>query len=116
MGGAQMSGEAAGSVSLSSAAPVATVALYGEIDLATVGQVDQCVNEALGDPRTEQLVLDLAACTYMDSSGLHALLRTNRRCEESGRRLTIRGASGIVRRVIELSELDGELPLEPPAP
>jgi anti-sigma B factor antagonist len=109
-----MSGEAAGSASLSSAARVATVALHGEIDLATVGQVDQCVNEALADPRTEQLVLDLAACTYMDSSGLHALVRTNRRCEELGRRLTIRGATGIVRRVIDLSSLDAELPLEAP--
>jgi anti-anti-sigma factor len=103
--------EASGHVSLSTEGHTARVAFQGEIDLAMVDDVDRCVGAALAQPGVDALVVDLAACTYLDSSGLRALLRAHRETQRAELPLSITGVQGIVRRVIELTHLDGELPL-----
>jgi anti-anti-sigma factor len=59
---------------------IAVVVVRGEIDLVTVPRFAAVVEEAIldhGMPRP--LLVDLEACTFMDSSGLAILLRAHDR-------------------------------------
>jgi len=107
-----MRAETNGHVSLSTDSGTATVALHGEIDLANVTQVDRCVSQGLAQRAVRLLVIDLAACTYLDSTGLGALVRAYERSQRGGCGFTVKHANGVTRRVIEATELDRVLPVE----
>jgi anti-sigma B factor antagonist len=94
---------------------VATVAVSGELDLATAPRLSAAVAEH-GDARV--LVLDMTATTFIDSTGVRALLQAHRRSAGSGSRLVVVAGDGTVRRVLELCELDGRLTIvsDHPAP
>ncbi len=87
------------------------VALSGEIDEDTSGalllRLPQIAAGSTGD-----VVLDMDMVSFIDSSGLRALLDLRRRMTSEGRRLLVRNASGPVRRLLELSGMDGLLSLE----
>jgi anti-sigma B factor antagonist len=87
-----------------------TVAVTGEIDLATAPQLREAVETAFSFGAPEVLV-DLAGTTFMDSSGLHVLIDAARRAAEQGRTLTIDCPPGNVRRVIDLAGVAELLPL-----
>ena len=78
---------------------VDTLRIGGEIDLATVGQLE----DALGRLRARRLVIDLREVGFMDSSGLHALLRVREAQGDDGQtRLLIR-RSGPVGLLLEMA-------------
>ncbi len=52
------------------------------------------------------IVLDLARCTYCDSSGLSVLLVGNRLCRNAGGIFVLRNISTQVERLINISHLD----------
>ena len=87
------------------------VNVYGELDLATVGDFDAALDRAFesGSPR---IVIDLAELASIDSTGLRSLVLFNERCEEAGRELTIRRGSRRVQRAFEATSLEERLPLE----
>src|SRR5262249_45921175 len=64
-------------------------------------------------PERLPLIVDLHGLEFMDSSGLAALLELRARARQVGWEVTIRGAHG---RVRELLERTGTLPLAPPTP
>jgi len=71
----------------------------GEIDLATAPQLR---NELLRHLVTaERLWLDLTGVTFMDSSGLHVLIASQRRADLLGAHLVIARASTAVDRVLD---------------
>ena len=78
------------------------ITLAGEIDITNAdrvrGQADRCLNE----PEVVDVVVDLEAVTFIDSSGLHALLFSRRRADELGKTFRIRNHHGHVARVIDL--------------
>jgi anti-anti-sigma factor len=76
------------------------LALSGELDLSTVGPLNAAVQDAV-ERKPDALIFDLAGLTFMDSSGIAALLRA----VGSVNTVQVRNPSGIVRRVIELSGL-----------
>ena len=94
---------------------VATVVVSGELDLATAPRLSDAVAEH-GDAKL--LVLDMTATTFIDSTGVRALLHADRRGLGSGSRLVVVAGDGAVRRVLELCELDGRLTIvsDRPAP
>ena len=94
---------------------VATVLVSGELDLATAPQLSAAVAEH-GDAK--MLVLDMTATTFIDSTGVRALLEAHHRSAGSGSRLLVVAGDGAVRRVLELCELDGRLTIvsDHPAP
>jgi anti-sigma B factor antagonist len=94
---------------------VATVVVSGELDLATVPRLSAAVAEH-GDAKV--LVLDMTATTFIDSTGVRALLQAHRRSARSGSRLVVVAGDGAVRRVLELCELDDRLTIvsDHPAP
>jgi anti-anti-sigma factor len=52
-----------------------------------------------------QVVVDLQRLTFVDSTGLSVLLSARRALLDVGGTMTIRGASGLVRRVFQAAEL-----------
>jgi anti-sigma B factor antagonist len=94
------------------------VTVSGEIDMATGEALGEVVDRAIDETTVEPVLLDLAGCTFMDSTGLAELLRVGRRLKEQGRPLRICRMRGPVRHVFELTglgksgifELSDELP------
>ena len=87
----------------------AHLTLRGELDLATAPELEQLVNESLD--AGNEVVVDLRALEFMDSSGIRVLVAAHARAARVGARLFIvRAASGsAVAKIVEVSGLDGEL-------
>jgi anti-sigma B factor antagonist len=66
---------------------VTTVTVTGEVDLFAAPKFAAALGQASAHPCP--VLVDLMACTFFDSGGLHALLRAHREAEVSGRRITI---------------------------
>ena len=87
------------------------IQLEGELDVASC--VDAAATtEALLSQWHGAVIVDLAAVTFTDSTGLNFLAGLNRRVTGSGERFVVRDPSPIVRRLIDVSGLDQCLPLE----
>jgi anti-sigma B factor antagonist len=89
---------------------VELLVLAGEFDLAALPEFD----EALATIEAESpavLVIDLNGLLFMDSSGLRALVTADERARAAGRRLAIVPGPPPVRRVFEITQLDGRLDL-----
>jgi anti-anti-sigma factor len=84
--------------------------LAGEFDLAALPQFEDAIAAAeAGAPAA--IVIDLSGLTFMDSSGLRALVTGDERARNAGRRLAIVPGPPPVRRVFEITQLDGKLDL-----
>jgi anti-sigma B factor antagonist len=89
---------------------VATLELAGEFDLAGVPKFEADLGE-LEAAGADVLVVDLSGLEFMDSSGLRALVMADQRARKAGRRLAIVPGPPAVRRVFEITQLDGRLDL-----
>jgi anti-sigma B factor antagonist len=89
---------------------VAVVALNGEFDLAGVERFDAELRR-LEAESPGVLVVDLTELQFMDSSGLRALVMADHRARRAQRRLAIVPGPPAVRRVFEITQLDGRLDL-----
>jgi anti-sigma B factor antagonist len=89
---------------------VAQVVLAGEFDLAAVPQFEDAI-AGVEAGRPAAIVIDLSALTFMDSSGLRALVTADDRAGTAGRRLAIVPGPPAVRRVFEITQLDSKLDL-----
>lgn len=78
------------------------VSLHGQLDLANAGQVRDAVIRVAGST----VVVDLTDLRFLDSSGIAALLSARKQILQSGNGFELRGASGIVRRVLEVTGLE----------
>ena len=91
--------------------------LRGELDLATAPELEQLVNERID--AGDEVVVDLRALEFMDSSGIRVLVAAHTRAGRAGTRLVVVRAAGssAVAKIVEVSGLDGELNLvdDPPA-
>ncbi len=86
------------------------IALAGELDFGTVGQVQQRLAELRdGD---EAAVLDLDGLTFMDSTGIRLVLTA---CEDAGRSgwsFRVTRGSARVRHVLEAAQVIDRLPYD----
>ena len=87
--------------------PVATVALEGELDIATAPRFEQAL--ARLEPGYETLVVDLSSCAFFASSGITILLGQNDRAEREGFALLFVKAPPQVQRMFALAGLDERL-------
>jgi anti-anti-sigma factor len=85
------------------------LAAAGEVDADTADQLVQAVENILSADRHRMVVVDLTSVTFLDSSGIRALLTARRIAGEHGAALTVTGVHGIVRRVLTLTGLLGLL-------
>jgi anti-sigma B factor antagonist len=88
------------------------VRVRGEVDLASASRLQECADAAIARAGPDGVLLDLAECTFMDASGLRALVAAMHGADEHHRKLRITGAHGAVLRVIQLTDLDGILPID----
>jgi anti-sigma B factor antagonist len=86
------------------------ITVEGELDLATVPDLEEALRKAEGTDSAE-LVLDLEGLTFIDSTGIRALLMAAKRDRDNGERLRIRPGKGQVERVLKLTRADELLPL-----
>lgn len=78
------------------------------MDLATVDELRQAIDSVFDD-QSEGLVVDLTGSSFMDSTGLKALVMSNRKFSESGRSFALAVARGPIARLLELSGVDGTI-------
>jgi anti-anti-sigma factor len=86
------------------------IAPRGELDMATVGAVEQELRRAR-DAGAAKLVLNLSGLSFMDSTGLHLVARWSDDASRDGFEFALDQASPAVQRVFELSGMNGQLPL-----
>jgi anti-anti-sigma factor len=79
-----------------------TFELHGDLDMATAPSLLVAVAPALVDPG--DLIFDLANLSFMDSSGIRAMVRIAGSLSGS---LLLIGPQPIVKRVLEISAVDG---------
>ena len=86
--------------------------LSGELDLATAGEFAVAVDNAMtgGPPR---IAIDAARLTFIDSSGINALVRAHRRATAESVGLVVRAPESRVRTVLEITGIDAVLAIEP---
>ena len=95
-------------------ADAVTMWLSGEFDMAGCEDFETAVRALNGD-RLRELTIDLGELTFIDSSGIRALLESKRLAEEEGLMLLVRvPEDGQVRQVLELTGIvrvfDGTAP------
>jgi anti-sigma B factor antagonist len=86
---------------------VAWIHLAGELDIGTTPRLQDALREA--GLQARRIVLDLRELTFMDSSGIHAIVDASRRGGPTrGRLVIVRGPSA-VNRLFELTGLSDAL-------
>jgi anti-sigma B factor antagonist len=90
------------------------VAPRGELDMATVPQLDQELERHVRGEPGVTLVLDLRALTFMDSSGLHLTARWANESSKDGFAFEIVPGPPPIQRVFELSKMTAQLPFKEP--
>jgi anti-sigma B factor antagonist len=86
------------------------VTLSGELDLASAPAFAPALADAAS---SGDVVVDLANLTFIDSSGLWALIKADAAAEAAGGTFTLRCPHGIVRRAMTYAGLDGLFKIEP---
>ncbi len=81
------------------------VIVAGELDLATAPLLVREVTGELANPVTS-LAVDLGGVTFLDSSGLEAVLTVRRDAQERGVPFTLASVSRVVRTVLDLNGLN----------
>jgi stage II sporulation protein AA (anti-sigma F factor antagonist) len=79
------------------------IEIDGEVDLSVADQLQRAIDEA-GPGST---LIDLARCTFIDSTGIAVILRAHRLREEGGGRLVVHSSSRQVLRVLTVTGLTG---------
>jgi anti-anti-sigma factor len=83
--------------------------IRGEVDMASVATLREQLSRALAN-KPEILIVDLRAVTFIDSSGLHALLSARSRAVATGTALVVIRPTGPADRVFTLTGLDTIFP------
>lgn len=96
----------------------AVVTVTGEVDLSSAQHLQDEVRAALERSRT--VVVDVAGMSFIDSSGLNALVHAHRGAEEAGGELRVRRPTPMFRKLLHITRLETVLVVdeepEPPSP
>ena len=85
------------------------VAPRGELDMATVGVLERELRQ-LRDSGFGRIVLDLAGLSFMDSSGLHLVLRWTDEASRDSFMFELEPGPRAVQRIFEVAGVVDELP------
>jgi anti-anti-sigma factor len=77
------------------------IVVAGEVDIASVDELQGAIDQAF--EKEGDVVVDLTGSTFMDSTGLKALVMADRKLNEEGRAFAIVVQGGPVSRLIDLS-------------
>ncbi len=82
----------------------------GELDMATTPRLEEALRGCVDE---ERLVIDLAGCTFLDSSAVRFLVQTARQREAAGGELVLATEDPGIRRVLEITAVDTVLAIHP---
>lgn len=85
------------------------VKVSGEVDLSWSQQLRKAILDALAS--AQPVGVDLAAVSYIDSSGIAALVEGFQQARQKGQRFALLASSKAVVAVLELSRLDRVFPM-----
>jgi anti-anti-sigma factor len=74
----------------------------GEVDMTVSAVLERALLEAAA-PGTRRVVVDLRSLRFMDSSGVHALVKGYHAMGSAGGTLVVRNATGVVARVLYIT-------------
>lgn len=80
------------------------VSARGAVDMCTAPQFLSCLL-LVADQGATDVVVDLSDSTFLDCRGLAALMAARDALQTEDRSLILRGACGVVRKIIEMSDL-----------
>ena len=78
---------------------------FGEIDMATVGQVRDAIIAVLARNKPPAIVLDLQYVSFIDSTGIRTLIVEQMTLRERDSDLVVVNASSRARRVFEMVDV-----------
>lgn len=93
------------------AGPRAVIAITGELDAYSAPGLEAEVGKLLSDGVMD-LVFDLGATRFLDSSGLRTILTSQRRLVDRDGRLALRAPSEPVRRLLDITGLTDHFVME----
>lgn len=82
------------------------LAVVGEVDIDTADRLAQTGLLALAEHPAMTLVLDVRDVTFMDSTGLKAMLTLRTAATTAGTRMLLRNVSTQVQKILSLTALD----------
>jgi anti-sigma B factor antagonist len=82
------------------------VAITGEVDLLSVGELERWLRRVIAESRCRTIVLDLGGVEFLAARGVSVLLAAKRAAEEAGRDLQVTNAQGLPARVLTLLGLE----------
>jgi anti-sigma B factor antagonist len=77
-------------------------AVTGELDLATSPTLEQEI-ERVRDADVDLLIVDLRDLRFMDSTGLHALVKAHKHAHDAGRRFAVVQGGAQIERLLDLT-------------
>ncbi len=84
------------------------IEVEGEVDLATVSELEDAIR-SVQEGGDSHLVVDLTASSFMDSTGLKALVMASRSFDSAGRQFAIAVSGGPVSRLLDLSGVNNAI-------
>ena len=78
------------------------LAVAGELDLATSPALEQEM-ERVRDADVDLLIVDLRDLRFMDSTGLHALVKAHKQAHDTGRRFAVVQGGAQIERLLDLT-------------
>jgi anti-anti-sigma factor len=81
---------------------VTTLTLSGELDLLSSPALEQEL-ERVNSADSDVILLDLRELEFMDSTGLHVLIKAHQREQDAGRSLVLTKGSEQVQRLLDLT-------------
>jgi anti-sigma B factor antagonist len=82
---------------------VVVIRLAGEVDLTVSSTLEATLLDAVAQGSARQIVVDLGQLRFLDSSGVHALVKGYHAAKTAGASLIVRNATGIVARVLRIT-------------
>lgn len=81
----------------------AVVAVQGELDLSTGPLLERALAELVGDPSCDAIVVDLGGLSFMDSTGLHVLVKAQNRLATRGCQIVLARPTSAVMRILDMA-------------
>lgn len=89
------------------------VRIEGELDLSSVNEFRQIVDQVLDNQSSKYLLMNLAKLTFIDSSGLGAILGRYKKVNLLGGKILVTNVKPQITRIFELSGLHKILAVYP---
>lgn len=84
------------------------LAVSGELDLASAPVLEEQLKRA-DEAEASVVLVDLRELDFMDSTGLHVVLKAHKRARERGRRFVLVRGSKQIERLLSLTGVDEKL-------